>query len=280
MKYYLSLSILILCSCSRENNTIKIKGSDTEVNLAVLLAENFHEANSEVFVSISGGGSGLGIASLLNGTADIANSSRSINSEEIELFKQQYSSIDSFIFGQDAIAFVIAQDLPLDSIHTEDLAKILSGKYTNWNSLVDKNIPINIYGRQSNSGTHEFVKSKLGIEFTPYAKQMNGNAQILEAIKADHSGIGYVGAGYISQGSSTGLKVLTIYSGEDQTAVSPLDASMIAKGNYFFQRPLIQYFKTSSISKIKSFLDFEKSAEGKKIIKSSGYYPVHDSYEH
>jgi phosphate transport system substrate-binding protein len=89
-----------------------------------------------------------------------------------------------------------------------------------------------------------------------------------------------VGAGYISQGSSTGLKVLTIYSGEDQTAVSPLDASMIAKGNYFFQRPLIQYFKTSSISKIKSFLDFEKSAEGKKIIKSSGYYPVHDSYEH
>lgn len=280
MKYYLALSILIIFSCSRENNTIKIKGSDTEVNLAVLLAENFHEANSEVFVSISGGGSGLGIASLLNGTADIANSSRSINSEEIELFKQQDSSIDSFIFGQDAIAFVIAQDLPLDSIHTEDLAKILSGKYTNWNSLVDKNIPINIYGRQSNSGTHEFVKSKLGIEFTPYAKQMNGNAQILEAIKADHSGIGYVGAGYISQGSSTGLKVLMIYSEEDQTAVSPLDPSMIAAGNYFFQRPLIQYFKASSASKIKSFLDFEKSADGKKIIELSGYYPVHESYEH
>lgn len=276
MKYYLPVWILILFSCSRENNTIKIKGSDTEVNLAVLLAENFHETNSEVFVSISGGGSGLGIASLLNGTADIANSSRSINGKEIELFKQQESSIDSFIFGQDAIAFVVSKELPVDSIHTEDLAKILSGEYTNWNSLVDKNIPINIYGRQSNSGTHEFIKSRLGIEFTPYAKQMNGNAQILEAIKSDNSGIGYVGAGYISEGSNTGLKVLTIYSKENQKAVSPLDASMIASGNYFFQRPLIQYFKVSSVSKIKAFLDFEQSADGKKIIQSSGYYPVQE----
>ena len=274
MKYYFWLSIFIFFSCSRENSTIKIKGSDTEVNLAVLLSENFHEANSEVFVSISGGGSGLGIASFINGTADIANSSRSINSKEVELFKQQKAKIDSFIFAQDAIAFVVAQELPLDSIHTEDLAKILNGEYTNWDPLVGENIPINIYGRQSNSGTHDFVKSRLGIEFTPYAKQMNGNAQILEAIKADHSGIGYVGAGYISEGSSTGLKVLTIYSKDDQIAVSPLDASMIAAGNYFFQRPLIQYFKVSSASKIKPFLDFEKSAEGKKIIELSGYYPV------
>lgn len=123
----------------------------------------------------------MSIALLLNGTAGIANSSRSINSEEIELFEQQGSSIDSFIFGQDAIAFVVAQELPLDSIHTEDLAKILSGEYTNWNSLVDKNILINIYDRQNNSVTHDFVKSRLGIEFTPYSKQMNGNAHILEA---------------------------------------------------------------------------------------------------
>ena len=73
-------------------------------------------------------------------------------------------------------------------------------------------MPINIYGRQSNSGTHDFIKKKLGIDFTPYAKQMNGNAQILEAIKADHSGIGYVGAGYVSHGGSKGIKVLSIYS--------------------------------------------------------------------
>jgi phosphate transport system substrate-binding protein len=274
MKLYVLLSALLFASCTKDDETIKIKGSDTEVNLAVLLAEDFHETNTEIFVSISGGGSGLGIASLLNGTADIANSSRSINAKEIDLFKKQGVEIDSFVFAQDAIAFVVANQLALDSISTEDLAGILRGEYTNWSTIVGKNIPINIYGRQSNSGTHDFIKTKLGIEFTPYAKQMSGNAQIMEAIKTDHSGIGYVGAGYITHGNNQEIKVLTIYSKEDKKAISPLDPNMIAASKYFFQRPLFQYYKTSSATKIKSFLDYEKSAEGKKIIESSGYYPV------
>jgi len=274
MKYYFYFLIVLLSSCSQDTTTIKIKGSDTEVNLAVQLAESFHEINSEVFVSISGGGSGLGIASLLNGTADIANSSRSINTDEIELFKKRGVQIDSFIFAQDAIAFVVAEDLSIDSISTKDLADLLSGKYKNWSSLTGKDMPINIYGRQSNSGTHGFIKQKLGIEFTPYAKQMSGNAQILEAIRADHSGIGYVGAGYVAHGGSKGIKVLPVYLTKNEKAISPLDSSMIAAGRYFFQRPLFQYYKTSSYGKIKTFLDFEKADAGKKIIHSSGYYPV------
>jgi len=274
MKYYLFYMMLILSSCTQDDSTIKIKGSDTEVNLAVQLAEAFHTHNYDVFVSISGGGSGLGIASLLNGTADIANSSRSIKEEEIEMFQQKKTAIDSFIFAQDAIAFVVAKDLPLDSINTVELTKILNGTYKNWSALTPKNIPINIYGRQSNSGTHDFVKKKLNIDFTPYAKQMNGNAQILEAIRADNSGIGYVGAGYITHGSK-GIKVLLIYDATHSKAISPLDASMIAAGQYYFQRPLFQYYKMASYDKIKPFLDFEKSEIGKKIIQSSGYYPIH-----
>lgn len=261
-------------SCSRDDKTIKIKGSDTEVNLAVQLAESFHKVNSDVLVSISGGGSGLGIASLLNNTADVANSSRSINNDEIELFKENGGQIDSFVFAQDAIAFVVADDLPLDSINTTDLAGILSGGYSDWSSLTNKNMRINIYGRQSNSGTHDFIKIKLGIDFTPYAKQMNGNAQILEAIKADHSGIGYVGAGYVSHGGSKGIKILSISSNKNEKAISPFDTSMINAGKYFFQRPLFQYYKAGSYDKIKPFLDFEKSGAGQKIIQSSGYYPV------
>src|SRR5260221_10796080 len=108
MKYYFFCLIVLLSSCSPDNKTIRIKGSDTEVNLSAQLAESFHEINSAVFVSISGGGSGLGIASLLNGTADIANSSRTINKKEIELFEKQGARIDSFVFAQDAIAFVVA----------------------------------------------------------------------------------------------------------------------------------------------------------------------------
>ena len=274
MKCYLLCFIVLLVSCSGDNGTIKIKGSDTEVNLAVQLAESFHHVNSGVFVSISGGGSGLGIASLLNETADVANSSRSIKKGEIDLFKKKGAQIDSFIFAQDAIAFVVADDLPIDSVSTTELANLLNGHYRNWWSLTRKNMPVNIYGRQSNSGTHDFVKNKLGIEFTPYAKQMSGNAQILEAIRADHSGIGYVGAGYVSRGGRQGIKVLPVYVTKNEKAISPLDSVMIAAGKYFFQRPLFQYYKTASYPKIKPFLDFEKSDEGKKIIHASGYYPV------
>ena len=273
MKYYFYGVMVLLFSCSQESKTIKLKGSDTEVNLAVQLAESFQIINPDVFVSISGGGSGLGIASLLNGTADLANSSRSINDKEVELFQERQIKIDSFVFAQDAIAFVVAENLPIDSISTTALAGVLSGRYKNWSSLCPKNVPVNIYGRQSNSGTHDYVKKKLGIDFSPYAKEMNGNAQILEAIKADDSGIGYVGAGYVIHGGSKGIKVLLIYD-ENEKAVSPLDASMIAAGKYFFQRPLFQYYKAGSYDKIKPFLDFEKSAEGQKIIQSGGYYPL------
>ncbi|NIJ52679.1 PstS family phosphate ABC transporter substrate-binding protein [Dyadobacter arcticus] len=273
MRYFSACVFLLLTSCARDSDTIKIKGSDTEVNLAVQLAETFHSDNPEVFVSISGGGSGLGIASLLNGTADMANSSRSINSEEIVLFHKKTITIDSFIFAQDAIAFVVSDELPIDSISTKTLALVLSGTYKNWSSVTSKKMPVNIYGRQSNSGTHDFVKKKLKIAFSPHAKEMNGNAQILEAIKQDNSGIGYVGAGYVIHGGSKGLKVLTVYSGED-IAVSPLNSKMIAAGKYFFQRPLFQYYKSNSYDKVKPFLDFEKGQIGQKIIKEAGYYPV------
>jgi phosphate transport system substrate-binding protein len=273
MRYFEILLLTFFFSCSRNNDTIKIKGSDTEVNLSVVLAEQYHKENDAVLVSISGGGSGLGIASLLNGNADIANSSRSIKHTELDLFKQRKIEIDSFVFAQDAIAFVVSDELPIDSISTADITKILSGEITNWSFFHQKSMPITIYGRQSNSGTHDFVKSILNIHFSPYSKQMNGNAQILEAIKADDSGIGCVSAGYVLKGSTTGIKVLLIYT-DKSYAVSPLDATAITSGSYFFQRPLFQYFRKSDFLKIKPFFDFEKSEIGANIIQKSGYYPV------
>jgi phosphate transport system substrate-binding protein len=265
--------LLVICSCSADTETIRIKGSDTEVNLAVQLAESFHAINSDNLVSISGGGSGLGITSLLNGTADIANSSRSINTGELALFKTRNLPLDSFVFATDAIAFVVSDSLGIDSISVADLGAVLSGQTQNWSSLAGRDLPVTIYGRQSNSGTHDYVKQKLKIEFTPYAKQMNGNAQILEAIKADNSGIGYVGAGYVLYGGSKGIRVLTIFK-DGEKATSPLDSTTIAQGNYFFERPLYQYYKQASFNKIKPFLEFEKSENGQRIIRKAGYYSV------
>jgi phosphate transport system substrate-binding protein len=274
MKWFKYTVLLLLAGCGTQQTTIKIKGSDTEVNLAVLLVERYHALDADgAFISISGGGSGLGIAALLNGTADIANSSRRINTEEARQFAEQDIRIDSFIFADDAIAFVVSDQLPIDSIDTETLAKTLDGTYENWLPLTGQKRPINIYGRQSNSGTHDFIEKQLGIEFGPHAKQMNGNAQILEALRVDDSGIGYVGAGYLRNGGDKGLRVLKISSPSARKAVSPLDAEMVAQGKYFFQRPLYQYFKAASYSKIRSFLEFEAAPAVLAIIASAGYYP-------
>lgn len=264
---------MVLCSCSPENETIKIKGSDTEVNLVVLLAEQFRNSHQDVLVSVSGGGSGLGIAALLNGNTDIANASRMMKKGEAALFYDKHIEVDSFIFAQDAIAFVLSDKLSIDSISTGNIAKILSGEYSNWSSLTESKLPITIYGRQSNSGTHDYVKEILKIDFSLHARQMNGNAQIIEAIKADDSGIGYVSAGYVLKGSTTGIKVLTVYT-DDTKATSPLDTKAIASGSYYFQRPLFQYFRKQDFDKIKPFLEFEKSETGAKIIQESGYYLV------
>jgi phosphate transport system substrate-binding protein len=239
------------------------------------LAEAYRIESASALISVSGGGSGLGIASLLNGNADIANSSRRINTEEIELFAARGVEIDSFVFAQDAIAFVVSEQLKIDSLSTLQLSQLLSGQITTWSPFANSNLPVTIYGRQSNSGTHDFVQQALQIKFSPHAKQMNGNAQILEAIKVDPSGIGYVGAGYIDKQSAGGINVLKVYS-KNKRAISPLNSEEIAAGNYLFQRPLYQYYKKKDYKKIQPFLDFEKSIAGKLVIYACGYYMTNE----
>lgn len=276
MRWLIAIFPMFLVACGA-NDSIKIKGSDTEVNLAVQLAEAYRDINN-VPVSVSGGGSGLGIASLYNGNADIANSSRRITREESVLFEKRSVVVDSFVFAEDAIAFVVSSDLPLDSISVNDLAQILSGQYQNWSSVSKADMPITIYGRQGNSGTHDYVQKKLHIRFSPYAKQLNGNAQILEAIKNDMSGIGYVGAGYVmNERSGAKIKVLLI-SGSNGNAISPLDIEQVNAGAYYFQRPLYQYYRKENYRKVKPFLDFEKTEKGRVIILRSGYYLTKNKY--
>ncbi len=275
-KSLLILSSLLLFSCGDKNHSIKMKGSDTEVNLAVNLAEKYTEVDANFSIAISGGGSGIGITSLLNGQADIANSSRPLSDKEIQQFEDKKIKVRTVIFAEDATAFVVHKDLPIDVIDLETLAKIMKGEITNWNQLTSVDLPINIYGRQSSSGTHSFIKKKLKIEFSNAAKEMTGNAQILEGIKTDKSGIGYVGAGYISHESATNptVKILSIKETPTSTAYSPIDSHAINNSLYFFQRPLYQFILEDSWEKVKPFIDFENSPMGKQLIKEHGYYII------
>lgn len=275
MKYLLLAFVVLFVSCGSNDKTIKVKGSDTEVNLSVKLAEEFYKQNKDFSIAISGGGSGLGIASLLNGQADIANSSRPLNADEDSLFKARGIALRTVVFAEDATAFIVQKDFPLDTMDVATLADILSGKYLNWKEVTGQDLPINIYGRQSNSGTHSFVRKKLKIAFSRQAKEMNGNAQILEGVRMDVSGIGYVGAGYImGSGSKNPVKVLKIAEKAGLPAISPLDSKAIGEGRYFFQRPLYQFVPTTSWDKVSDFIAFEQGADGGRLIQSAGYYIV------
>ena len=277
MKYVYFFVSLLLLSCGDPRKVIKIKGSDTEVNLAVNLAEHFNKVNSDFSVTISGGGSGLGIASLMNGQADIANSSRPLTEEEKGLFVKRQIDIKTVIFAEDATAFIVNKSCPVDTIEVATLAKILSSESPNWKPLTGHQLPVTIYGRQSNSGTHSFVQKKLQINFSRNAKEMNGNAQILEAVKMDSSAIGYVGAGYIARGvdpKNSSIKILRIAEKSGSKAVSPLDEQAIQNHHYFFQRPLYQFISAGSWNKVQSFIQFELSTEGKRLIQKEGYYII------
>lgn len=275
MNRYLFIWLVVLISCSGDKNSLKIKGSDTEVNLAVELAENFYTQNKGLSLAISGGGSGLGIASLYNGQADIANSSRPLSDDEIQMFKDKGIILKTNVFAEDATAIIVNPSIPIEEIDHETLAKVFSGEIKNWKEVSNTDLPINIYGRQSNSGTHSFVQKKLGIKFSQNAKEMNGNAQIMEGIKADPSGIGYVGAGYLlnSEGEMK-VKPLKIKDDKNQVAVSPLDKEAIKEGLYFFQRPLYQFIPIESWEKAKAFIDFERTPTGQELIRKSGYYVI------
>lgn len=268
--------VCFLSSCGKKEDVLKIKGSDTEVNISVLLSEAYFMQNKKVQLSVSGGGSGLGIASLLNGLADIANSSRPMNDNEAILFKEKQVEVVPYVFAQDALAIIAHPSVLSDSLSVDEVKRIFNGEITDWQQLGLKKTPLTIYGRQNNSGTHAYLKKKLGIEFSLYAKEMNGNAQIIEAVKADKGGFGYVGAGYVIKNgkqADANIKILKIYE-HGAIAYSPLDYEAVIQQQYYFQRPLFQYILKSSYAKAQPLLDFEKSAVGQKIIVSNGYFPA------
>lgn len=274
--YILLPLYFIVQSCNNDDRTIKMKGSDTEVNLAVNLAEQFDKIDHTFSIAISGGGSGLGITSLMNGQADIANSSRPLTHEEKKMFKKKNIELRTIVFAEDATAFVVHEDNPINEIDVKTLGKIMNGNISSWKTISGLNLPVNIYGRQSSSGTHSFIKKKLKIEYSPKAKEMTGNAQILEGIKIDKSGIGYVGAGYISKNiqQNKGIKVVKIKESLASAAVSPLDQIAIKNRQYYFQRPLYQFIPVTSWEKVQPFIEYETKGQGRAIIENSGYYLI------
>lgn len=272
---------LIVCfnnSCSNSKvEIVTVKGSDTEVNLVQELAERFMENDPDISLTITGGGSGYGIASLINQKTDIANSSRPLNAKEKQLIEKQGIQVYPVIFAQDAIAVVVHPNTKITELSLDDVGKIFRGEIKNWNDLGGADIPVSLYGRQSNSGTFVYFRERiLKGEYDSSIKQMNGTAQLIEAVKQDAGGVGYVGIGYLLNKKDEVISTITavkLREGEKE-AVSPLDKEAIIDGRYPIIRPLYQFLNGKPQGKALEFLRYELSEEGQKIVARNGYFEI------
>jgi len=255
--------------------TIQVKGSDSEVNLVQRLAESFMKKSPGASISVTGGGSGAGIAAIIDGTTTIANSSRDMKGTEKIEASRKGVDVKSFVFATDGLAVIVNAANPATSLDVDTLGKIYRGELSTWETAGSGTGAVSLYGRQSNSGTYDYFKSAaVKGEYAASLKQMNGNAQIVEGVKADPGGIGYVAAGYVAGENGAGVKVLTIAPTPGAPAISPTDEAAVLSGAYPLARPLFQFVNGVPAGTLRDFLAYEASPEGQAIVKEMGFYPI------
>ena len=278
---FLATSLIFIAVTSQEaraKDLIQVKGSDSEVNLVQRLAEVFMQKNTGVNIAVTGGGSGTGIAALINKTTDIANSSREIQSKEEEAAKKAGVQPFRIIFATDGISVVTHPANPISKLTLEQLGKIFKGEITNWKEVGGKDAKISLYGRQSNSGTYVFFREfVVKADYSPHMKSMNGNAQIAESIKKDKDGIGYVAVGYVV--SEKGeimpeVKIVNISKEGQSETYSPAKIENVMSKKYPITRPLNHYTNGKPSGKLLDFIKFELSKEGQEIVRKEGFFPV------
>lgn len=262
---------------------IQIKGSDSEVNLVQRLAEAFMKKHPGVNISVTGGGSGTGIAALINKKTDIANSSRDLSEKELEAARKAGVEPFRVVFATDGISVITHPSNPLSKLTMEQLGKIYRGEITNWKEVGGPDIKISLYGRQSNSGTYVFFRELvLKGDYSPHMKSMNGNAQIVEGIERDKGGIGYVAVGYVVSEKGEvkpGVKILAVSKDAKTEAFSPIQMENIMSGKYPISRPLFQFTNGKPSGIILEFIRFELSDEGQRIVREQGFFPVQENWK-
>jgi phosphate transport system substrate-binding protein len=264
-------------SSGQKSASIQIKGSDTMVNLGQAWAEAFNAIHPKVNVAVTGGGSGTGIAALLNGTCEIAESSRAVEEKEIKQAEASGIRFSQEIVALDGIAVVVHPSNPIKNLTMDQLREIFMGNIKNWKILGGPNRPIVLLSREVNSGTHIFFKEhvlrrgkkKAQEEFSPRALMMPSSYAIAEEVANNENTIGYYGMGYISPRQ----KVIAVAKDAQSPFVEPtLEA--IRSNAYPISRPLYLYTDGAPKGIVKEFIDFAYSKEGQEIVKKTDYVPI------
>jgi phosphate transport system substrate-binding protein len=265
---------------SSGKSVIQNAGSDTMVNLAQSWAEEYAAINSSVSVEVSGGGSGTGIAALINGTVDIANCSRLMKPGEVQRATTNTGMTpQKFVVGYDALAVYVHKDNPLNQISLGQLAEIYGegGKTTKWSQLGIKhpacpNDEIIRVSRQSNSGTyHYFREAILGKkrDFKLGSRDLHGSKDVVELVGRTPCAIGYSGMGYATEH----VKKLKIAKKAGATGYKP-SVETALNGTYPIARPLYMYSLGEPTGEVKKYIEWIYSDFGQKIVETNGYVPL------
>lgn len=283
----LLLSALILTACGSSANaqssantshkTIENIGSDTIVNLALAWAEAYQQVNPDVSISVSGGGSGTGIAALINGTTDIANASRKIKDEEQQNAEKNGVQPHEIEIARDAIGVVVNLANPVQQLTLQQISDVYSGKITNWKDVGGEDRPIVLLSRESNSGTHvyfleEVVRlgdSKNKTLFSQDTLLLPSSEGIIAEVRQNPNAIGYDGLGYITPE----VKTLAVAPQEGGEFVKP-SVETVNNGKYPIARPLFMYTNGEPQGDLKIYLDWILGPAGQQIVGDLGFVPL------
>ena len=259
-------------------DSIENKGSDTIVNLALAWAETYQTVNPDLRISVTGGGSGTGIAALINGTVDIANASRKIKEEEIG--KAQENGIDpvEITIARDAIAVIVNINNPVDQLTIQQVSDIYSGKITNWITVGGEDRPIVRLSRETNSGTHVYFLEnvlRLGEKenktfFSPETLLLPSSEGITVEIRQNPNAIGYDGLGYVTDD----VKVIAIGGTDNENDFILPSPETVNSGQYPIARDLYMYTAGEPSGSIAIYLEWILGSEAQEIVAELGFVPI------
>jgi phosphate transport system substrate-binding protein len=255
--------------------TIENKGSDTLVNLALAWAEAHVQVKPEVRLSVTGGGTGTGIAAMLNGTVDIANASREIKPEEMKAAKEKGMAPQQFVVAGDAIAIIVNPDNPVQQLTLQQLSDIYTGKIRNWRGVGGENRPIVLLSRESNSGTYVYflenvvrLGKKSDLLFSPDTLLMPSSEGISAEVRQNPNAIGYDGLGYVTSDQ----KVIAVAKDNKASHVLP-SKETVTDGTYPIARALYMVTPDEPSDQVKSYLDWVRT-EGQVMVAQLGFVPL------
>lgn len=290
IRLILIILMLILAACSSQPNGeadsptesseyLNNVGSDTMVNLALAWAEQFQKENPQSNLSVSGGGSGTGIASLINGTTDIANASRKIKSEEIANAQANGIEPNEFVVARDAIAVIVNPNNPIDQLSLEQLSDIYSGKINNWQELGGEDRPIVRLSRETNSGTHVYFLEevlRLGDKenntlFSTDTLLLPSSEVIGAEIRQNPNAIGYDGLGYVTPD----MKVIAVTADPTNGGayIFP-SAETVNDGTYPIARDLYMYTAGPPAGFVQRYIEWIFSPAAQNVVTLLGFVPI------